>query len=224
MADEYESNYDNSREDHGSEMTESVNTGSVIVRQKSGFGKFVDNVIVEDIRDIGAFLYKEVVVKSFVDFVWNFSTNALSMMLYGRSSNNTRGSGATVSRFSYGGYTNYNNCSGYSNPRYAPDPPQDRNSVTALSVYDYENIIFPDRGMAEAVITIIEDIFEIYKEVSVPEFYEAVSEVDKNFKETPPYTANRYGWTTLNGVKVLPRNGGYYIKMPRAVEIKEGRR
>ena len=84
-----------------------------------------------------------------------------------------------------------------------PSRPQVSNSM-----FEYENWVFSDRGDIEAVLNLMTDIIENYGIVSVNDLYDAVG-------KAAPYTAENYGWKTMNGCDVKICSGGFRLAMTR---------
>lgn len=84
-----------------------------------------------------------------------------------------------------------------------PSRPQVSNSM-----FEYENWVFSDRGDIEAVLNLMTDIIEKYGIVSVNDLYDAVG-------KAAPYTAENYGWKTMNGCDVRICSGGFRLAMTR---------
>jgi hypothetical protein len=79
---------------------------------------------------------------------------------------------------------------------------------------DYDNIIFDNRGDAEAVLTSMEDILDQFGCVSVADLYDLADVA------APNYTVNNYGWTNLANAQVLRCRDGYIIKLPKVTSLK----
>jgi hypothetical protein len=75
-------------------------------------------------------------------------------------------------------------------------------------MFEYENWVFSDRGDIEAVLNLMTDIIEKYGIVSVNDLYDAVG-------KAAPYTAENYGWKTMNGCDVRICSGGFRLAMTR---------
>ena len=77
---------------------------------------------------------------------------------------------------------------------------------------DYDEIVLENRSEAEDVITALEDIIDQFGEAKVSDLYDLVG-------MTAPYTANRYGWTSVRTASAIRVRDGYVLKMPRAVVL-----
>ena len=58
----------------------------------------------------------------------------------------------------------------------------------------------------------MQDIIETYGFVTVADLYDMVD-------LTPPYTANKYGWTNLRNADVVRIRDGWIVKLPKAMPI-----
>ena len=80
--------------------------------------------------------------------------------------------------------------------------------------YFCDEITVEDRVEADEVLSIMDELIEQYGIASVADFYELIGIEGK-------HTDNQYGWKNLSEAKVVrDPDGGWVIKMPRAVPIK----
>lgn len=201
--DQYVSNSDKSRNKVDSvpeKRVEPVVSGQAVAQKKTGFGKFKEGIVAEDFRSVGSWLFTEVIVKSTQRFIYDMVTNGITMLLYGQSSA-PKSSGTGINKIQYNSiYPGYKSSSEPSRP----------NSPT---VFDYDNIIFSNRGDAEAVLSTMRELLDQFQVVSVADLYEMAN------VENPPYTANNYGWTNLRNADVMRCKDGYILKLPKATNI-----
>lgn len=91
-----------------------------------------------------------------------------------------------------------------------------QNQVQERMAYDYEELEFSSRGDADSVL---ERMFELidspYGRVTVGDLYD-ISEVSPG-----PYTNCNYGWTNLNGARVIRNyNNTFSLSLPRPKPLK----
>ena len=96
------------------------------------------------------------------------------------------------------------------NSRSSRDREYDRARVK--STYDYEDIMFDNRGEAEEVLEMMREQLDKYDVVSISDFYELVG-------ISPNFTDNKYGWDDLRSAYVVHLRDGYIIKFPRATPL-----
>ena len=76
-------------------------------------------------------------------------------------------------------------------------------------------MIFESRGEAEAALSKMDEVIDVYGTVSVADLYDMCD-------LTAPYTSNRYGWSNIQTAEVARlRDGGYVLKLPRALPISK---
>ena len=80
------------------------------------------------------------------------------------------------------------------------------------NMFDYESWVFTNRGDIEAVLNLMTDIIDRYGTVSLVDLYDSV---DKR----APYTAENYGWKSMNGCEPVICSGGWRLKMTRPSPI-----
>ena len=174
-----------------------VVTGNVKTKKKSEMSKFKDVFISEDISNVKSYVFLDVLIPAIKKALSDIIVNGTDMMLYGDIRDRKR-SGS-------GNYRNYST----SGTR------DSRGSERRRVRYDFDDIILDSRGEAEEVLSRMDELMDTYGVVSVADLYDLVG-------VSCDYTANSYGWTgslrTAEAVRV--RDGGYMLKLPRAVLIE----
>ena len=184
---------------------EKVISGTAKVKKKSELRKFADNFISEDVDSVKTFVVRDVVIPSVIDLIEDIVVGGIRTLLRGDS-----GRRDSRDRRSYGGTPSYINYSRYSDRR---DDRSGRDNQTRRG-YGYDDIVVNSRADAEAVIEQMDGIVDTYGMVSVADLYDLVG-MSSN------YTDNNYGWTNIrNAEPVRLRDGGWMIKMPKAIPIK----
>lgn len=197
---EYKSNSHKTR-DGVSEPEKSlapVITGTAVTQKKSGFGRIAGSIIAEDLHSVGSYILTDVLIPALKKSLDDIVSNGIHMLLYGKAAESR--SGVSASRISYGSY-------------YSKSQSEPLRANPSASALDYDNIIFSNRGDAEAVLVAMEDILDNYQVVSIGDLYE-LSDIP-----TPNYTVNKYGWTNLRSAQVIRVSEGYMLKLPRALPI-----
>ena len=201
---EYRSNSHKARDGETEKIPEKriepVVSGQAIAQKKSGFQKFADGLIETSMQDLGSFILGDVLIPAFKKAIMDVVTNGFDMLLYGKSSGPR--SNTPVSRITYGGSSYYN---------YAKVAEPTR--VSSANAFDYDNIIFDNRGDAEVVLAAMDDAIDRYGVVSVGDLYDLAD------VSTTNYTVHKYGWTNIRSAEVVRCRDGYMLKMPRAIPI-----
>lgn len=199
---EYPSNSYNSKkyqDEKDGKKVEKVVTGNVKTKKKSEARKLADIFISEDIANVKSYVFMDVLVPAIKKAIADIVTNGIDMILYGESGRTKRS--GTASKISYSSY-------------YKRDDHPREERVKGRNGFDYDEIIFDNRGDAEAVLSSMEDIIDQYDIVSVGDLYD-LAEVS-----TSNYAVNNYGWTDLRSASVVRVRDGYILKLPRALPIK----
>lgn len=183
---------------------EKVIHGTAKVKKKSELRKFADNFISEDVDSVKTYVIRDVVIPSVIDLVEDIVVGGIRTLLRGDS-------GRRESRDRrYGGSPSYVNYTRYSDRR---DDRRSNDNQTRRG-YGYDDVVVNSRADAEAVIEQMDGLLDTYGMVSVADLYDLVG-MSSN------YTDNNYGWTNIrNAEPVRLRDGGWMIKMPRAIPIK----
>ena len=179
---------------------EKVVSGKTKTKKKSELSKFADVFISEDVNNVKSYVLMDVLVPAVKKAISDIVTNGIDMILYGESGRRSKNTSA-----SYVSYRSYSD-SRREEPRYSERAKAGNRPV-------FEDIVFETRGDAEAVRTAMEDSIAQYGVVTVGDMYDFAD-------ITPPFTSNRYGWTSLRTAEVVRAGGGYVIKLPKAMAIE----
>lgn len=175
---------------------EKVVKGNVRTKKKSDISKVADVFISEDIHNVKSYILMDVLVPAIKKAVKDIVTDGIEMMLYGSTGRKDKKPGSNVSY-----------------ARYYDRREDDRRSYDApkaRSRFDYDDIIFDNRGDAEAVLDQMQCVIDRYGFVTVADLYDmAVPDL------TPPYTSNKYGWDTIRNAEAVRVRDGYILKLPR---------
>lgn len=203
--DEYVSNSNASKEKKLATKEKKVNkvvTGTVKTQKKTGVQKLTDVFISEDVSNVKSYILMDVLIPAMKKAIYDIITNGTDMMLYGESGrSNRRSNGSRVSYQSY-----------YDDKNRDRDR-RDSSSYRTQGGFDYENIIFNNRGDAERVLTSMQDIIDIYGVVSVGDLYDLADVTTTN------YMINKYGWTNISNANPVHVRDGYILKLPKPLPI-----
>lgn len=189
---QYRGNSDRSKREPERQKLEKVVSGEVKTRKKGAAESFISSEPKSVFTNVVADVLIPAAKKTIMDMV----NNGLSMLLYGETGRISRPSNP-VSRISYR--------DDYGNFRQRSDM-----SRTSRTAYEYENIVFPTRGDAEATLSAMEDIIDRYGEVTLAAFYELVDKPD-----LIRHTDCKYGWRDLSMAYSDKVRDGYILRLPR---------
>ena len=169
--------------------------------KKNEVRKFADIFISEDIHSVKNYIFMDVLVPAIKKAIYDIVTNGIDMFLYGGSGKGkSSNAGSKVSYRNY--YDQKNNNSGY----------RGSENTKPNNGFEYDDIIFPSRGEAEAALQQMHDTINRYGLVTVADLYDMAG-------LTAPYTSQKYGWMSVNGVETGRVRDGYVLKLPRAVPM-----
>ena len=150
-----------------------------------------------------SYIFMDVLVPAIKKAIYDIVTNGIDMFLYGgnaKSKNNS--TGAKVSYRSFYDQKNNSNNSGY----------RGSENTKPRNGFEYEDIIFDNRGEAETVKRQMQSVIGRYGFITVSDLYDMV--------DLPaPYTSQKYGWMDVSNAEVRRERDGYSIKLPRPVPI-----
>lgn len=196
---EYQPNSHKSRELQTTEApvekrVEKVVKGKVQTRENKG-RKLTDIFISEDASNVKSYIFMDVLVPAIKKAISDIVTDGIDMVLYGGTGRSKKsGSGNKVSYRSY-----YDD---------RPDR-RESSSYSNRTRFDYDDILFDSRVEAESVYKEMQDVISRYGYCSVADMYDMAG-------LTPPFTANRFGWTSIRNAEIVRvRGGDYIIKLPK---------
>lgn len=179
---------------------EKVVKGAVKTKKKSGLRKLADTFVSDDAKNVKSYILSDVLVPAAKKAISDVVTDGISMILYGGTGRNKKGS--SVSNVSYRSYYDQRYKDQYAND----------NSRTRTG-YNYDDIVLESRGEAEEVLRQMMDLIETYDVVSVADLYDLVG-------ITGNYTDNNYGWTNVRNAEIIRVRDGYMLKLPKVLPIK----
>lgn len=178
---------------------EPIINGGVKTKKKSEFSKLSSIFISEDASNVKSYIFMDVLVPAIKKAISDIVRDGIDMILYGGSGRSDK------SRSNPGGVS-------YVNYRQYADPRDRTPAAQAKTRFDYDDILFENRGQAEAVREQMEEIISRYGIVTVADMYDSVN-------LTAPYTANKYGWTNIRTAEPVRVRNGYILKLPKPSPI-----
>ena len=199
----YQPNSHRSKEQNSEEKrVTKVVKGPVRTKQKTELRKFADVFISEDVKNVKSYVVMDVLVPAIKKAVVDIISDGAHMIFYGGSSRR----GTRDSRGDKISYVDYSRHS-YDDRR------PSSNNVATRTDYNSDQFVFATRGDAEEVLAQMDATVEKYGMVRVLDLFDMLG-------KTCDHTANKYGWTsTRNATIERVRDGGYVIKMPRALPL-----
>ena len=192
-----------SRESSEMRKVEKVVSGPVTTQKKSGFRKLAQGLIAEDMPKVKSYILDDVLIPSFKKAISDIVRNGIDIILYGEAGK-TKSSSTPGAKVSYRSY--------YAEP-VRSDRDRGRDYSRPRSDFDFDEVLFANRGDAEVVLTQMEDAIEKYRFVRVADFYDLAGITISN------RCVNNYGWTDLRSASIIRNRDGYIINLPKALPI-----
>lgn len=198
----YQPNSHRSRESQAEESKEKreikkVVSGNVSTRENKG-RKLTNLFISEDASNVKSYIILDVLVPAVKNAISAIVKDSVDM-IFGTGGGGS-GRKAASSRVSYRSYYD-------DKPSY-----RGRESDNYSGRFDFDDILFNTIGDAENVRRQMLDTIGRYGLVTVSDMYDMAGLV-------APYTADRYGWTSLRTAEPMRVNGGYILRLPKASPI-----
>ena len=168
-------------------------------RKKSEIRKAAGLLISEDASTVKDHLFQDVLIPTARDLIVHIIEDTVNIIFYG-STRQKSGSGGRI------GYA-----SRFDEVRDPRD--RDRDKRRDRTAIEYDDIIFDNRGDAEAVLANMDACLEQYGVVTVLDLFDFAGVTTHN------YMADRYGWKNLSTAEVRRIRDGFIIDLPRAFPI-----
>lgn len=181
---------------------EKVVQGKVKLKKKNEVRKFADVFVAEDTRNVKDYLLMEVAIPAIKNTIIDLITNGINMLLNGETSR------SSSSRKRSGDYVSYRDYSNRDRDRH------DRRDSGVRGRFDLDDLVFGSRRDAEATLEQMDDMIDRYGWATVLDLYESA-----DLGGSAPWTANKYGWTSLRSADVIKVRDGYVIKLPKAMPL-----
>ena len=170
-----------------------------------------DAFIQKDGKTIRDYAFFDVFIPSVKRTIYDLITRIFGMALFGDKGVNSSGySGGGVDYARPYQQVAYNNSGSLYG---STGRPVQNNTPIMQSGFEYENWVFSNRGDAEAVLNQLTDIIETYGVATIMDLYDSVG-------KTAPYTADNFGWKSINGCEPRLCSGGWRLAMTRPSPIK----
>lgn len=176
---------------------EKVARGNVKTKKKSDLYRLADVFIAEDVRSVKSYALMEIIIPAVKKALYDVICDSTGMILGEGKRDTHRGSNSS--------YVSYRS--------YSDDRSRRRTDETRYNNnFDREDIVYESKGEAEAVLERMDACLDQYGVVKVADMYDAAG-------LTVPFTANRYGWTSLRNAETVRVRDGYIIKLPKAMPL-----
>lgn len=175
-----------------------VVSGSVKTKENKG-RKLTDIFVPGDVSTVKSHIFMDVFVPAVKELVYRIIVDSADMALFDGKGGKSKSSDGKVSYRSY-----YSNKSDRRDSR-----PSTRSRI------DYDDIIYPNRRDAEAVLSEMLDAIDKYQLVTVLDMYDAAG-----LGGEAPYTADKFGWTNLRNAEVRRARDGYIIDLPKPAAME----
>lgn len=185
-----------------------------VVQRKPSLGRRIRSVFLGgDSQSVKDYVILEVLVPALKDTIADAVTGGIERMVFGDNARpSRRGRGgygpAAPNQFNYAGISARNAVVGGTRP--------DPRSISrqAQLTHTFDEVVFPSRSDAEAVLAQMFDLLDQFEVVTVSDFLE-LSGISGQF------TDHRFGWDDLRGVQAhRTRGGGYILGLPDTKPIE----
>lgn len=184
--------------------------GAVVKKQPSFLTKLKETFIADDARDVGYYIVWDILVPTIKRTIRDVIVGSADRVFLGSSSPNTSSSLYRERGVTYVKRTDYARTSSQNSKRQTKTesrPPIRTN-------FRLNEIVFENYDDAAAVLERLVDYLDTYGKVSVDDYLDLAG-------QSVDYTAQDWGWRSLSSASIVNTFGGYFIKLPNPIVIKE---
>lgn len=175
------------------------------VRRKTPLGTRFKNLFLtgEDARNVFEFMLTEHIRPGIKDLIFDAATGGLERKFYpeGNAAYRRRATSSAVSN-GLGLLTNYSGLT--RGPAGSDRREEPRMSRRARAQHNFGEVILPTKPEGELVLETMYEIIGRHEEVTVADLLQMIG-------DTPDFTDEKWGWTSLEGSRVVRAPGGGYL-------------
>lgn len=178
-----------------------VARGSV---RKAAHARITDIFIAQDIKSVWGYVFERVVIPACQNLAVNTINSIARGIFLGEGAINTfreNGSKPTT------GYTPYGSM--YQNGSSARSA-----SHKTPGRFQFDELDYADYGEAQLVLDALDECIANAGVATIADMYAASD-------RTCPYTGYYYGWKDISKARIIQEGDRWWLKMPRAIEIKD---
>lgn len=185
--------------------------GTVVAKKPSFITKLKETFIADDARDVGDYIVWDILVPTIKRTIRDVIVGSTDRVFLGTSSPNSSSSLYRERGITYVKHTDYSSAS---KTRIRNDIRPQSTRPSTRTNFHLNEIVFDNYDDASAVLERLVDYLETYGKVSVDDYFDLVG-------QSSDYTAQNWGWTSLASATIVNTFGGYFIKLPNPIVIKE---
>ncbi len=184
--------------------------GTVVEKKPSFITKLRETFIAEDARDVGDYVVWDILVPTIKRTIRDIIVGTADRVFLGSSSPNS-----SNSLYRERGVTYVKARTDYASvAKKTSESSRPVQRTVNRSNFHLNEIIFDNYDDAAAVLEKMIDYLDTYGKVSVDEYFDMIG-------HSADYTAQNWGWKSLSSATIVNTFGGYFIKLPNPIVIKE---
>ena len=177
------------------------------VQKETSKISIMDLIIKQDLSSAASFAFEKVVIPKIQNLIVDTMNSIVRGIFLGENAIPYNGTGIrNRPASSFVDYSSIRSQHGVSTTTKA--------SQIANSGFKYNIVTFDSYGDAQLVLDQMEEMLSAQGYVSIADMYECVD-------ASCPYTYNYHGWNDISKAKIMEDNGQYWIKLPRAHQIRD---
>lgn len=182
-----------------------------VTRKKRSIGKRIKDAFFGGTTEgVGSYVFFEVMLPAAKDMIVDAGGEAMHRAVYGESRPAySRGRGRASSGGGGLGHIAYDTISTRASTTREQRTPLSRR---ARATFQFDEVILPQRHIADEVLDRMMFLLEKYQVVTVADLYELLD-------VSAQHTDDKWGWVDLFGSRVTRVSGGYMVELPQPISL-----
>lgn len=193
------------KEEPREKKVEKVTEGEAIKRKKPLRRKIAETFTGEDMQSVGTYILFEVLIPASKTMISDAVSQGVERTLFGDTIRRSPGAASRPRQ----AHTSYHKMYSPNDDRVAGPRTM---SSRAKATHDFDEVILPSRGDAEAVLEGLDLLIAEYDVATVADLYELV-DITGSFQD------DKWGWTDIRGASVTRVSQGYLLNLPRPIAL-----
>lgn len=193
------------------EPVEKIVQGKVTVKKPNVFKRMGRSLVADDVGNVGDFVVTDVLGPALRNLLYDVIVKGAGRTIFGANQmyrgRNVVGGGPSAGPVS-SLKTSYNRIS-----QEAGMDPGRTVSQSSAARHDFSEIVLEDRAEALEVLEYLMARLEMYKTVTVGDFYDAIG-------TTGGFVDRNWGWKNLDSADIRQTRDGYIFDLPRAINLR----
>jgi|SRR6478735_3325207 len=190
------------------EPVEQIVQGKVTVKKPNFFKRMGRSMVADDVGNVGDFVVSDVLAPAMRNLLYDVIVKGAGRTIFG--ANQMYRGGRSMGGPSAGPVSSLKTAYHRVSQEEVPGRVVSQSSAAR---HDFSEIVLEDRAEALEVLEYLIARLEMYKSVTVGDFYDAIG-------TTGGFVDRNWGWTNLASADIRQTRDGYVFDLPRAINLR----